>query len=491
MPPLLRPKILVLGDFMLDVYTRGRVERLSPEAPVPVLCSEGEEARLGGAGAVAALLASLGCHPLPAGVVGNDSAGEFINRLLRTVQEDAVAASRGGLADKETRGRGDKEKLLASERSFSPCLVVPLSPCRAESCRRGGGQDPPTPPLLVAHARPTTVKQRFIGQSCGRQGQQLLRVDREVCRPLAGEIEEGLLSAALAALEEAAAVLISDYGKGVCTPTIVGRVIAAARRRRLSVLVDPRRGADYRLYRWVNVIKPNRHEAGEATGRSIRARAQAFAAGKELCTRWGFQAAVITLDADGLALVTADGERHFAARPREVADVTGAGDTVLAVLGAALARGLELADACQLAVTAAGLQVERSGVSPVSWSEIASVGNALCGVPPAAERNDKETRGQGDKELSLNSPCPPAPCPLVPLSPCQPISVEDLKDHLALHRVNGHRITFTNGCFDLFHAGHLHCLMAAKALGDVLVVAINSDAGVRRLKGAPRPIVGQ
>ncbi|OYV93593.1 MAG: D-glycero-beta-D-manno-heptose 1-phosphate adenylyltransferase [Planctomycetia bacterium 21-64-5] len=426
----MNPQILIVGDVMLDRYTWGRAERVSPEAPVLVLDVEREDARLGGAGAVAALLAGLGAQPVLAGVVGDDPAGRAVARL---VAELGLPAEDG--------------------------LPSPSS-------RTNDGLGRPSS-LLSASDRPTTVKERLIGAAAGKHGQAMLRVDRESRQPLPREVEDQLRAAALETLRYVRAVLISDYGKGVCTPRLLSAVIRAARRVRVPVLVDPRRGGDYALYRWATVIKPNRREASEATGREIRCVAEAFAAGKDLCARWGFHAAVITLDADGMVLVTADGEeKHICGRQREICDVTGAGDTVLAVLGRSLAEDRPLAAACELANAAAALQVEHVGVSPLSWREIrASVGNALCGVPhepsELSEGNDRQ------------------------------FAIRNLQFAISLYRAAGRKIVFTNGCFDLLHPGHLHCLSAAKALGDVLIVAVNSDASVRRLKGPSRPIVGQ
>lgn len=409
-------RVLIVGDVMLDVYTCGVAERVSPEAPVMVLKTEREETRLGGAGAVAALLASLGAQPVLAGIVGDDRAGSIVRRLL---------------AERKT------------------------------ACR---------PPLLTATDRPTTVKERLIGQTAGRHGQQMLRVDRESRERLAERLEDELHAAALDALESVQAVLISDYGKGVCSPKLLSALIRAARRRKLPVLVDPRRGGEYELYRWATLIKPNRHEAAAATGREIRCPAQAFMAGKGLCDRWGFQAAVITLDADGMALVTCDGvQEHFRARDHEVADVTGAGDTVLAVLGAALAKGVELRQACRLANRAAALQVEHLGVAPVSWAEI-----TLRHSEQGTGNSDGEKARENDGESVWGI-----------------TTANALAALIAVQRARGRRIVFTNGCFDLLHAGHVHCLRAAKTLGDILIVAVNSDASVRRLKGASRPVIGE
>jgi D-beta-D-heptose 7-phosphate kinase / D-beta-D-heptose 1-phosphate adenosyltransferase len=319
----------------------------------------------------------------------------------------------------------------------------------------------------------------LVGRTAGRHGQQILRVDRESRERVSEQVEAKLLAAALAALGHVRAVLISDYGKGVCTSELLAAVICAARERHLLVLVDPRRGADYDNYRGATLIKPNRHEAGQATNREIGTIDEAFAAGRELCVRCDCHAAVITLDADGIVLVTRDGvERHFATRDRQVADVTGAGDTVLAVLGVSLAAGIDLEHACELANAAAGLQVERVGVSSVTWDEINSVGNILP-MPPFAQRKATKKDRLQIAHAYLARPSSPAR--------------RSANVHYAIdsHRSCGQRIVFTNGCFDLLHAGHVHSLITAKTMGDVLVVGLNSDASVRRLKGESRPIVAQ
>ncbi|HVA51374.1 MAG TPA: D-glycero-beta-D-manno-heptose 1-phosphate adenylyltransferase [Pirellulales bacterium] len=480
----MNPQILIVGDVMLDRYTWGRAERVSPEAPVLVLDVEREDARLGGAGAVAALLAGLDAQPVLAGVVGDDPAGRAVTRLVAELgHRKQGTGNEVGWDQRACERRPTGGDRFHGGPALASSLVPPYT--------RGA--------LLPASDRPTTVKERLIGAAAGKHGQAMLRVDRESRRPLPREVEDQLRAAALETLRYVRAVLISDYGKGVCTPRLLSAVIRAARRVRVPVLVDPRRGGDYALYRWATLIKPNRREASEATGREIRCVAEAFAAGKDLCARWGFGAAVITLDADGMVLVTADGEeKHICGRQREICDVTGAGDTVLAVLGRSLAEDRPLAAACELANAAAALQVERLGVARLSWREIrASVGNALCGVPQRpselSEGNGPGAEGEiANCKLRIANLKLPAesPASVAPASNRQ-FAVRNLQFAISLYRAAGRKIVFTNGCFDLLHPGHLHCLSAAKALGDVLIVGVNSDASVRRLKGPSRPIVGQ
>jgi D-beta-D-heptose 7-phosphate kinase/D-beta-D-heptose 1-phosphate adenosyltransferase len=439
---------------------------------VLVLKAQREEARLGGAGAVASLLAALGARPIVVGVVGADQAARVVRRLVADfLRSRAAAASHGQ---------------NSHEFCYTHCA------------------------LFAVDGRPTTVKERLIGQTASRHGQQMLRVDRESCEPLPDLIEEKLCVAALAALDDVQCVLISDYGKGVCTPKLLAEVIRAAGRRNLPVLVDPRRGADYAVYRGATLIKPNRHEAGEATGRRIHSRGQALAAGRELCTRYDFRAAVVTLDADGMVLATADGspslpvgeggrnstnglqatsvEKHFRTRDREVADVTGAGDTVLAVLGTSLARGIDLARACELATAAAGLQVERLGVSPISWSELPLTSGEGRGEGGRNPENGHHSLGR--PAASARNVLHALPRPSA-LPGARILTLAELSPLINSAHRSARTIVFTNGCFDLLHAGHIHCLAAAKALGDLLVVGLNSDASVRRLKGPSRPTIGE
>jgi D-beta-D-heptose 7-phosphate kinase/D-beta-D-heptose 1-phosphate adenosyltransferase len=426
-------RILVVGDVMLDVYTSGVAERVSPEAPVMVLKAEQEETRLGGAGAVAALLAVLEVQPVLAGVVGDDQAGATVRRLLDDLRREANTCP---------------------VRSFAiECDVRPL---------------------VTSPDRPTTMKERLIGKAAGRPGQPMLRIDRECCGPLPGVVDDELRAASLLAVDRVEAVLISDYGKGVCSAKLLKAIIRFACRKKLPVLVDPCRGGDYERYRGATLIKANRHETAAAVGREIRRPAEAFMAGNELCAHWGFRAAVITLDADGMVLVTMDGKQeHFRTPAKELVDVCGAGDTVLATLGAALVRKIDLPRACRLASAAAAIQVERRGVAPISWAEL-NERIAAHAIPEGDERNAAQTGASK-----------------VVIEPHGATTIEALVSLVADHRARGRKIVFTNGCFDMLHPGHVHCLQAAKALGDVLIVAVNSDASVRRLKGASRPVIGE
>lgn len=393
-------RLLVLGDLMLDRYTVGTVERVSPEAPVPVLRASGSDVRLGGATNVAAMCRALGAHVTVAGVVGNDHDGRTIGRLLREQSID-------------------------------------------DQC------------LTIDDERITTVKQRFLGGADHRQSQQVLRVDSESTSPLGADVQLALSTRIASVISDCDVVLISDYGKGVCTQPLLGEVLRAAAGQGICVLVDPARNANYRDYEGAFLIKPNRSEAAGASGRPIDSVTDAALAARRIQESHSFSAVVITLDRDGVLLIEAGSEpRHFPAVHRDVCDITGAGDTALAMLGVTLSHGLRLDECVRLANAASGLQVQRIGTAPVTWEEV---------------------------EAALT--CADSAGKLVTLA--------ELVQRTATYQRQGRRVVFTNGCFDLLHVGHVSYLQQAAVLGDVLIVAINSDSSVRRLKGESRPIIDQ
>ncbi len=310
------PRMLVLGDLILDRYTWGNAERISQEAPVIVLRTDQREARLGGAGNVCNMLRGLEAEVTCAGVVGDDADGHLVRKLLSDVQVD-------------------------------------------------------TQVLLVDSARPTTTKERFIGRAQGRHPHQILRVDNEVRDALSVEHEARLSEQIVRLIGEHDAVLISDYDKGVCTPRLLRLVIDAARSAGLPVLVDPIRGHDYTRYRGATTMTPNRTEAGLATGITIETADDAIRAGWKLCRELKLDLGIVTLDRDGMALVTPDGHGEvFPTQPRAVYDITGAGDMVLAMIGLAFASGASPEDAVRLGNVAGGLEVEKVGVAVIPRSEI-------------------------------------------------------------------------------------------------------------------------
>lgn len=396
------PSLLVLGDLILDRYSWGDAERISPEAPVIVLRADAEETRLGGAASTAFLLRGLQARVTLAGVLGNDSDGQS---LLDSLDGADIVRS-AVLADPDRR---------------------------------------------------TTVKNRFVGRAGQRHPHQILRVDYETRRPITSGQEDQLLEHIVKGLPQSQCLLISDYGKGVCTPALLGRVIGAARDHGVPVLVDPARGADFDRYRGADLIAPNRTEAQAASGRRIETPDDAMRVGRMLGDGAGILHVVVKLDQDGLVLVSAgEPPRHFPTRSRSVYDVTGAGDMVLAVLGLARAAHLPWETGAALANVAAGLEVEKQGISLVSRAEIWS------------ELSRSAKTGAGKL-----------------------VSLEQMAVLAESYRRTGRKIVFTNGCFDLLHIGHVACLEEASQQGDVLVVAVNSNAGVQRLKGPDRPVVSQ
>lgn len=306
-------QILVVGDLMLDRYTFGSTDRVSPEAPVLILKASRQEDRLGGAASVSGLSAGLGASVSAAGVVGSDPVGD---RLLGLLGEFGVDCSG----------------------------------------------------VLTINGRLTTLKERFAGQTGGWH--QILRVDWETTVQLPNEIEAELLRAILSKLSSVDVVLVSDYAKGVCSASLLQAVIFAAKRANKPVLVDPARNADYTKYCGATMILPNRSEVEQAVGAKVDSPESAMEAALTVREMVQAESVVIKLDSDGMVLLSPGKRLHIPAEAKEVFDVIGAGDTVLATLGICLAQNRDLADSVRIANVAAGLQVQRFGVAPVTWSEI-------------------------------------------------------------------------------------------------------------------------
>jgi D-beta-D-heptose 7-phosphate kinase/D-beta-D-heptose 1-phosphate adenosyltransferase len=400
-----RPRVLVVGDVMLDRYVWGNADRISQEAPVVLLRADTREERLGGASSVATMLRALGAETGLVGVVGRDGDGLRARQLVTDLGIDAAG-------------------------------------------------------VVTDESRPTTVKERYMGRAQARHPQQMMRVDYESREPVAGTTERELAAAAAAKVRDADVVLVSDYDKGVCTPALLARVVAAAKARGVRVIADPTRGGDYAKYAGCSSMTPNRLEAGLATGRTIATTEQGVAAAAELRDRLGLEAGIVTLDKDGMALARRDGRTAvFPTRPRQVYDITGAGDMVMATLGLALAAGADYDAAVRLANVAGGLEVEKVGVATVTRDEI------LADLLHAPFRAADRVPG-ADKVIGL-----PA-----------------LVAELDRRRAAGRRVAFTNGCFDVLHAGHVQYLAEARRQADCLVVGLNSDASVRQLKGPTRPV---
>jgi len=394
-----RPRLLVVGDLILDRYIWGDAERISQEAPVPLLRADTREHRLGGASSVATMLATLGAEVRLIGGVGRDPEAGHVRLLLDNlgINHDDVVA----LDD-----------------------------------------------------RPTTLKERYIGRAQDRHPQQMIRVDYETRDPLPSAVEAELIGRLPRAVAGADLVLISDYDKGVCTPRLLRALIDLCRERGVPVVADPIRGSDYARYAGVHCMTPNRLEAGLATGRTIRSVEDAIEVGRTLVKQLGMDAILVTLDRDGMALVRADGRSEVVStRPRQVYDITGAGDMVLSIVGLCLAAGADYDEAAALGNVAGGLEVEKIGVALLTRQEILQ--DLIKHQPPEAS-----------KVLHGNA----------------------LRAEIARRHALGQTIVFTNGCFDILHIGHARLLRQAKLEGDALIVGINTDASVRRLKGPTRPI---
>lgn len=309
-----------------------------------------------------------------------------------------------------------------------------------------GGQPNVEPWLLVEGGRATTVKTRYIAA-----GQQLLRADREQTGPLDARLAERILRIARDAIAATSVTVLSDYRKGLLNGTLAPQLIAAARAAGRQIIVDPK-GPDYALYAGADVITPNRGELAEATGLPTDTEAAIVVAASALRDRYGFGAVLVTRSEDGMTLVGVDGALHLPAEAPEVYDVSGAGDTVAAALACGLAAGLDLRVAARLANVAAGIVVGKVGTAVARPSDL------LIALGPQ--------RGALRKV----------------------VTPEEASEQVQRWRQRGWRVGFTNGCFDLLHPGHVQLLEQARAACDRLVVGLNSDASVRRLKGAARPV---
>lgn len=401
-----RPRILVLGDVMLDCYVWGDVTRISPEAPIPVLSVVRMEERLGGAGSVATMLATLASDVALVSVVGNDPQQERVRELL-----EASGVETGA--------------------------------------------------VVAADDRATTVKQRLLGGTSSRHPQQMIRMDRESRAPVGEAVAARLAAGIRERLTQVDLVVVSDYGKGVCSVPLLEELIQLARAAGVPVVADPAPGADYRRYCGCTCITPNRTEAGGAVGRTITTPAEGLAAAEELL-RFGVEAAMVTLDRDGIAWADARGNRRlFPVRAREVCDVTGAGDMVASAFSYAWALGADWTAACDLANLAGGLEVSRLGVVPLARDVLLDEWKSSATASAA--------KSAGAKIVSL----------------------DELRSQLARRRAAGEKIVMTNGCYDLLHPGHVASLQFARRQGDCLVVGVNSDQSIRQIKGPERPVVDQ
>ncbi len=387
-----KPTILVVGDLMMDHYIWGGCERISPEAPVQVIDVKRESKSLGGACNVMNNLIALDSCVIACGVIGKDSVGEELLGILRSL--------------------GIKEN-----------------------------------GIVVQSSRPTTKKSRIIASN-----QQVVRVDWESKGDICAHTQERLLEVIHSNIDKCDIVILSDYGKGVLTPSLTQTIIKEAKNKNKRVLVDPK-GKDYAKYRGASLLTPNKKEVRESTGIEIggeESLREALCALKEMCA---LEFSVITLSEDGIAIFENDVER-IPTIAREVYDVTGAGDTVIASLAYGLASGFPLRECALFANAAAAVVVGKIGSATATHEEIAKYLHAIQEGYTQARVLQKE-------------------------------AMQKVVESLRLH---GQKVVFTNGCFDILHAGHVQYLQKAKELGDCLIVGLNSDDSVQRLKGEGRPI---
>jgi D-beta-D-heptose 7-phosphate kinase/D-beta-D-heptose 1-phosphate adenosyltransferase len=386
--------VLVLGDVMLDRYVLGDVRRISPEAPIPVLRARQRRCVLGGAGNVAANVSALGGRTILLGVLGDDAGGDEIAEVLR-----------------ETPRVADR--------------------------------------LVRVPGRVSTVKTRFMSGS-----HQLLRLDEEVDTPIDAQAEAEILAAFEAALPECAIVVLSDYAKGVLTDKVLREAIALARVAGRTVVVDPKR-QNFAAYAGIGVLTPNALEVTRATGMACADDAEAAAAGMAALEQAQADAVLVKRSEKGLTLVRRGcTPLHIPTRAQEVADVSGAGDTLVTAFALALAAGAPLHDSAFLANLAAGISVGKPGTATVGHGELFE----------AMHRHEL---------LAIDA---------------KVADLDSALERIALWRAAGLRVGFTNGCFDLIHPGHVRLLARARAACDRLVVALNNDESVRRLKGPDRPV---
>ncbi len=387
--------VLCVGDLILDRFVYGQIDRISPEAPVPVLRLTRTTEMLGGVGNVANNIAALGGQAILVGLIGRDAMASVIRGLL--THANAISAR-----------------------------------------------------LVETVRQPTVCKTRYVAS-----GQQVVRTDEEHLLPL-DEIEEASLIAAIdASAPGVGAIVLSDYGKGVVTNLVIARVVELARAKGIPIFVDPK-SDDFSRYRGVTCLTPNLKELAAAARMPVDDETAVIAAAHKVMNDADAASILVTRAEKGMILVEADGSAQVvSARAREVFDVSGAGDTVIATMALATASGRSLAQSMAIANAAAGVVVSKAGTAT---AHIAEVMHELS----AGEQGQTETPGLSDADLATN---------------------------LVRHwKSLGLTVGFTNGCFDLIHAGHITLLAASRAQCDRLVVALNTDASVSRLKGPTRPI---
>ncbi len=391
--------VLCIGDVMLDRFVEGTVNRISPEAPIPILSVKGERETLGGAANVARNVSALGATCRLIGVAGLDDSAHRLTALI-----------------------GDLPGVEAD--------------------------------IIVANDRPTAIKTRYIAGLS-----QILRTDRETIAPLPEDTAKSVEASAARAIEGAGALILSDYGKGVLSDSLIATLISKARDAGIPVIVDPK-GKDFSRYRGADLVTPNRAELALASDMPTGDDDAVIAACRKVVSECGIGGVLATRSEQGMTLFrNGDDGRidHIPTRAREVFDVAGAGDTVVAALATGLAAGLAPPVAAQLANRAAGIVVGKTGTAVAYPGEILS---------------DEDEHGRHQTERKV-------------------LKWDEAQDRVAVWRRAGKSVGFTNGCFDLLHPGHIALIGQARGACDRLIVGLNSDASVKRLKGQDRPVQGE
>jgi D-beta-D-heptose 7-phosphate kinase / D-beta-D-heptose 1-phosphate adenosyltransferase len=393
--PIAGKPALVIGDLMLDRYLIGEVDRISPEAPVPVVLLKQQNERAGGAANVAANLAQLGIPTMMAGMIGDDAEGRALVKMLQGLQIDSHA-------------------------------------------------------VMTSAQRPTVTKTRILGGH-----QQMMRLDMESRAAFSDDETEMLLKKIQVALEQKPAIVIlSDYAKGVLSESLCRAVIDQARALDIPILVDPK-GRDYSKYRGATALTPNKKETAEACGVNSSDNEKLLQAAAHLRDELDLQFLAVTRGEEGISLLEKSETIHIPAAAKQVFDVSGAGDTVIATLAAGLIHGLSHRQAFELANIAAGIVVGKVGTVPITQEEL------------LAELLSQGTFEQADKICNLDT----------------------LINRVKQWKAEKQTIVFTNGCFDLLHTGHVTYLEAAKKTGDKLILGLNTDRSVSALKGPSRPVI--
>lgn len=391
--------VLVIGDIILDLYVEGQTNRISPEAPIPIVTVESNKYVLGGSGNVANNLRTLGAETYIVGVIGHDPESKIVKSLFK------------------------QKKIIYSG--------------------------------LITDKRPTTLKTRLL---CNQQ--QMIRFDREVTVPVNAVIQKKIINSVHKIFKNTKikAVVISDYAKGCFTPSILKTIIALAKRFKIPVVVDPK-NSDFSIYKGASYIKPNLSETAIALKKSKingDCEKEIEEAGLKLLKLTDSQGMLISRNKYGLSLIQKKSHFHISAKATEVSDVSGAGDTVLSVFTLGIAAGLTPEFSAELSNVAAGIVVQKHGTATVTAEEI-------------FKSLDLSHHQSVQKAMPRN----------------------ELKHFLQMEKALGNKVVFTNGCFDLLHVGHVKLLKESKKQGNILVVAINSDKSVQKIKGKGRPLINE